>query len=52
MKKRQAEWSDNIYIPLTPRTQLQDQVNFWTKDRGSFNIELYLQFCKLKKTFS
>lgn len=52
MKSKKAEWSDNIYIPLTPRTQLQDQVNFWIKDRGSFNVELYLQFCKLKKAIS
>lgn len=51
MKKRQAEWSDNIYIPVTPRTQLQDQIHFW-KQHGSFNLELYLQFCKLKKAES
>lgn len=51
MKKRQAEWSDNIYIPLTPRTQLQDQVHYWEK-RGSFNLDLYLRFCKCKKAIS
>ena len=43
-QSKQKSWDENRFLP---NPQLGKAIQFW-RDRGSFNVELYLLICKVK----
>jgi hypothetical protein len=43
-RTKKIKWEENRYLP---NPQLGKSIAFW-RDRGTFNVELYLLICKVK----
>ena len=43
-QSKKTGWDENRFLP---NPQLGKAIQFW-RDRGSFNVELYLLICKVK----